>query len=363
MEESYQWDLISLKDNRSKIIEIYKATETINNFPAANHWQYLYSILDAFYDSSNVCFAILMKDKKPIFLMPISIYLSRKFIVMWIEIGFPFHNHINLIKLPNELLNSSKCLDQLISVIRNRYGNTWSRFTIRNVITDNEKYEFCDLVAYFNTSTDLSLSDTVSKKHLRNIKRLENKLESDFGEVSFNINQPTLNQALGEFIEVERCSWKGTKGIAIYSDNKLIETYYSMSDHFSDKNMLIANIKIDNQPIAAALGFTIGETLYIHKISFNQEYSKYAPGNILIKKLLDHFINQPDINNLNLVTSPEWAKRWHPNYLETRNIVFYNQNLRGHILKIIITQWRNYKPIIKKFIKNLSSIFSYNRKK
>jgi len=346
MSNTYRWNLIDYIKNE-EIIEAYNEIPSMDNYPAANQWQYILPIIDHYFDVNKTCFAILYSDDKPIFIMPISIFTVKKFFLDWQEIGFPFHNHVNLIKLPNILIDSDVLMNNLITLCKERFGDKWSRFTIRNIQTTVKNIEYCDQVSYFETESHSSTKQIVSKKHLRNIKRLEKKLASDKGDMNFTINTPTLTTSLNEFIDIEKTSWKGKEGVALFSSPRLLDTYNAFSKNFNQDKMVIAKLEIDHKLIASTLGFHLGDTIYIHKISHDQAYSEYAPGNILILKMLEHALNDKEIGTLNLVTSPTWAKRWHPKTTDIRNIVYFNGNNYGKFLKFIIFTWRKYKPSLK----------------
>ncbi len=351
MPENYSWKIIDFEENKNQIKQLFEQIEALKYYPAANHWQYLFPIIENYFDCDKMSFAILYHDKTPTFIMPISIFSVSKFIFRWHEIGYPFHKHINLIRLPNELIDTPAIIENLMHIAKIKYGNNWSRFSIRNIETSKSSHEYCGDVSYFKTDERCDIHDVISKKHIRNLKRIDKKLIEDIGNYNFSINSPSLTDSLDQFIEFEGKSWKGMDGVAISSNLKLSTTYCGICKNFNEKTMFIAKIQSKGMTLSSALGFQLGVTLYIHKISHSNEYSKYAPGSILILKLLEHSIKTINIINMNLVTSPEWAKRWHPRLTKVINIVHFNDNFTGKLLKIIIFSWRKYKPTIKSLLK------------
>jgi hypothetical protein len=350
MDDNYNWSIIDFNDNKVDIKQIYSKVAAQENYPAANQWQYLFPVLENFFDKDKTCFAVLYKEDQPFFILPLSMFLVKKFFVSWYEIGYPFHRHINLIKLPKEILENECIFEDLINSVKNKYGNHWSRFTIRNIESRECVHEYSGDVSYFKTDNELLISDIISKKHLRNIKRLGKKLSEDVGDIEFFMNSPSLSEAINDFAEFENKSWKGINGVAINSSPKLLSTYKQFANNFSSNQMFVAKISSKDIVLSSVVGFHLGKTIFIHKISHNDNYSTYSPGNILILKLLEHSIESKDIDILNLVTSPEWAKRWHPMKSNVINIVHFNKNNSGRLLNIAIFSWRKYKPLFKRIL-------------
>jgi hypothetical protein len=351
MEGNYNWSIIDFNNNKANIKEIYSKVAVLKSYPAANQWQYLFPVLEKFFDKEKTCFAVLYKEGQPFFILPLSMFLVKKFFVSWCEIGYPFHKHINLIKLPKEVLENQYIVDDLIDTVKKKYGNNWSRFTIRNIESRESVHEYSGDVSYFKTDNELLISDIISKKHLRNIKRLSKKLSEDVGDIELSINSPSLSESIVDFAEFENKSWKGINGVAINSSPKLLNTYKEFADNFSNKQMFVAKISSKDIVLSSVIGFHLGKTFFIHKISHNDNYSTFSPGNILILKLLEHSIESNDIDILNLVTSPAWAKRWHPMKFNLINIVHFNKNYSGRLLNIVIFLWRNYKPLFKRILR------------
>jgi len=351
MADIYEWELIDFAENKAIIKARYNSIKTIDQFPAANQWQYLFPIIDAYFEPSSTIFAILRKNSEDIFIMPISLFTVRKFAFSWQETGFPFHNHINLIKLPAEIHNNQRVLFDLISKVRQKFGNSWARFSIRNIEYDGTDYEYCGNLSYFDTQSDKNISDIISNKHNKNLIRIGKRINTEFGEIKLTINSPSLEESLEDFIELESKSWKGLNGVAINSSETLKNTYIKISENFTSNKMIIVKIESQQNILSTALCFKLEDTLYIHKISHNKHYPEYSPGSILILKLLEHCIESVDIEKLNLVTSPAWAKRWHPQYSDIQNVVKYNDNVAGSFLKLTIFYWRKYKPLIKSLLR------------
>ena len=342
-----KWKIID-KRIPTDVEKAYKQIINKNNFPAANQINFLQPILDIFFKDNDYVHAILLKDESPVYVFPIVRYKMKKFGITWWELGFPFHKHINLTMLHSDL--SDNMFDELLVLLEDHF-ETWSRFAFRNIQIDSHTMEYSGDVAWFSTENELN--KIVSKKNLRNIKRLEKKLITEYSSINFEFHKENLETPLTRFSKLELHSWKGDDGVAIDSDNKTKQLYENLANN--DSNMFISELWINQKLIAGSIGFHISETLYIHKISYSEDFSQFAPGNILLLKLLELAIDSNDIKILNLVTRPNWANRWHPNTGKVFNYVKYRSNISGKFLKLLIQQWRDIKPRLKSILKPTSN--------
>lgn len=318
------------------------------SFPAANHLGYLQSVFSSAYHKEDQPIAILYKDNKAIFALPIVKSKRRKFFFRWTEVGFPFHRHINLIKFPNEILENR---DLMLSLIEqaNSVHSGWSTFVIRNISGANQ-YKYSGDSAWFHTDSNHSIEDIVSKKHLRNMRRLQKKLVEVTSEPILSFNKPTLNEALDEFIEFENQTWKGEDGISIKNEPGMVEMYKALAKQL-ENNMAIIRLAIDDTCIGSALTYRFNDKLYIHKVSFAPDYAKYGPGNLLLLHILEYALAQDNLNEVNLVTRPEWSYRWHPQVTKSYDIEYFRANTSGKLVKLLIHNWRRHKPKLKALFK------------
>jgi len=362
MKQEHSWQSLDFYQNRELIKEIIVSIDQ-NHTPANNQWEFLYPVLDIFFLNKPIIFYILYRNEKAVLALPVTQTNQHKFFYRWSEVGFPYHSHINLISMTNKPSHA-----EMTSLLRNisTDGFKWDRFSIRHIfsphevddIDDDLKFYKTDYVAWFNTASNLSINDIVSKKHLRNIKRQEKKLLSEAGEIDFNCNKESLELSLSEFSELEHKGWKGKSGVAIYSSSELSDMYKIIAKNFGHNSMKVFQIRTKDTLLASALGFGLGNTLYIHKVSFSSHYSSFSPGNILLSKILEYSIESKNLDIVNLVTFPKWAARWHPNKSPKNEIIIYNSTMKGLCLNLCIRLWRGNKPLLKRVIKAFKAIIS-----
>lgn len=146
----------------------------------------------------------------------------------------------------------------------------------------------------------------------RNLRRLERRA-SQWGRVEFRAsNRPDeLGEATDLFIDIENDGWKCETGTSIASDSSLAQFYKSIATEIGEPQTCQVNfLYVDDVPVAAQFGFVCDRIYFILKIAYRQAYSKIAPGNLLMSRTMEYFHNRPEVDAVNLVTSPDWAEKW-----------------------------------------------------
>jgi CelD/BcsL family acetyltransferase involved in cellulose biosynthesis len=226
----------------------------------------------------------------------------------------------------------------------------FSEFTDRSLLsklsTDGwlaEPARFQNAYAICTTVEDLK---TLSKKHLKNIERLSSKAEMESGAATLEIIigkdiQPT---DIEDLIEIENTGWKAAAGTSILASNTR-SFYEDVINALSDTNdAYIIFLKLGNRRIACALAFKSGTCLYLHKIAYQDEFKEFGPGNIMLLNLLKTMAISKEVNEVNLVTCPDWSERWHVKISNRLSLRCFNSNLKGNIFLLLL----NIKKILKK---------------
>lgn len=173
----------------------------------------------------------------------------------------------------------------------------------------------------------------LSKKHVKNVRRHARKLQNDIGELEIYTDL-TDSQSLQQFFELENLGWKGLEGIntSILSDPVLTRFYQSVAERFAALGGLSINLGVVNDEcIAGKFTLLSAGHQYLLKISYHPDYQAYSPGNLLLLNLIEQAGNNPAIEQVNLVTGPVWAERWHGCETTLHWHTLYNRTLRGHM--------------------------------
>ena len=283
-------------------------------------------------------------------------------------ISSPSHDHISLgdwiLRSPDILDIILGCLSQITHII-NR--SKWTKMALERVLgssnvvkrvtqgnsrtelaLENQTWSFRSREVRRSFWFDCTLPDgvTLSQRDLplssrlkRNLRTRRKKL-SKLGEVSFEqcSDNTTRQQSLDEFLRIEATGWKGEngKGTAIANHKDLTEFYQSlMRIELPGWSPSVNQLKVGDQAIAAQFEIKTNSIVSLVKIAFDEHYSEFSPGSLALEDRLMSSLNNPDIDQLSLVTCPEWAKRWHPNETPVYNLNFYNSGVRGMVNAVV----------------------------
>ncbi|GLS27915.1 GNAT family N-acetyltransferase [Marinibactrum halimedae] len=177
-------------------------------------------------------------------------------------------------------------------------------------ISHNSKYLDVD------TPSPTIFWEQYSKNFKRNLRRLRKKALTQ-GSLQFKTYQQAsdLNNAFQELLQVEHTGWKGKNGTSIFSQKKKREHYETLLRGYADTGHLQINtLYLNDQPIASQFCVNMKGTLYLLKIGYNENYSEFSPGQLLLEDLLNSVIEDSAIKRVSFVTGTTWMERWKPLY-------------------------------------------------
>lgn len=177
-----------------------------------------------------------------------------------------------------------------------------------------------------------------SGKLRRNLKRLRVKLEQQ-GQVRTQwVTRPEdLPDALSHFLALEASGWKGEQGKATaIASNPSLRGFYEqlLTPQFDGLQPLIALMWLDDRCIAAQYALQTGQCLSLLKIAYDEAFSSYSPGSLLLQDTAAYAIEQK-LPTLSLVTAPAWAERWHPATEPVWHLNYYANNTGGLTLRAL----------------------------
>jgi CelD/BcsL family acetyltransferase involved in cellulose biosynthesis len=167
--------------------------------------------------------------------------------------------------------------------------------------------------AYLNlTGTYGEYIQSLSKNFSRNLRRLTSKIEllSDF-EILFFSGDRLRDEHLDWFAEVEASGWKGDQGTAILRSPQLMAFYQTLTRRMASRGWLEWHfVRAEGKVIAANMAARMGRTLVLLKIAYRDEYSSYAPGNVLLNRLIERLYESGDTNVIDCMTEMSWNRNW-----------------------------------------------------
>jgi hypothetical protein len=145
-----------------------------------------------------------------------------------------------------------------------------------------------------------------------NLRRVSRKSERLPG---FRLDVLTGAQAetrrLEDFLLLEASGWKGRGGTAIKHNAREIEFYRAFTGRLQERGWLEWHVlSAGGHAIAAHMAIRCGRVLYLWKIAYDERYSAYAPGNVLMLRTVERAFESPDIDELNCLTDSPWNRDW-----------------------------------------------------
>lgn len=131
------------------------------------------------------------------------------------------------------------------------------------------------------------LAAHIRKKKRKEFNRLWNRL-SELGDLRLAVhNQPDVEDWLNRFLRLEALGWKGKRGTALKADADQRAYFENLCRGAAAQGKLhCTEITLDGKPLAMLSSFRAGDGLYTFKIAFDEEYSRYSPGVLLMLKLI-----------------------------------------------------------------------------
>ncbi len=324
-------------------------------------WRWMYAVVK-WLIAAPVFFITIKKSGRTVLILPLQADSILKGGIRYKVLRFPTHNHIRL----SDLICDTTAVDQddlnsVFSYLTKHDPCAWRFLELKGINANSQFRKLIEMSgetldeqssnAYFKVENS-NFEQGLSKKFLKNIERLAKKAESEVGgiEASFNMDRENLHSILEVFLEVEASGWKGDGGTstAIKNHSELVSFYKEVLDLFSEDNSFAINLLyFGDKPAAAQLCIRCEHAWYILKIGYEESLKKYGPGNILMLRFLTEVSRDESIKEVNLVTSPDWASRWH---LETRPVFGYrhfNNDLMGSVSKVIFYAGYKFKSFTR----------------
>ena len=370
-------------NNYKRLVRIFRGCEGLRDLEA--DWHRLEcSLVDAhffhFYawhksrlentepDPDSVIFILVTDADVPVALFPLRRTQVRRFGIplrAW-ELFWP--NDMGVCDVVFEKSMSNRGMLQiLISTLRRHKDLAWDMLRLQDTLEDS-----CALFSlkgapvprtlilshhsskYIRCDTDYeSVMGKVSGHFRRNVRRQAKKV-NELGGIEFRFVTKTedLDEAFDHFLQAEASSWKGDKGSAsaILLDAKKVGFYRTLMHEFSSLGACSINlILLNGRCIASQFCLTIGESLYLLKIGYSEEYRAIGPGNVLLNELLQRCCADKGVKVVNFITGASWNDNWSPESLEVYHSYVFNRTLAG-ISVYCLEMLKNYGRRLKHWV-------------
>ena len=326
-------------------------------------WEWYYSYLQCLAPDPNaMMFFLFTKGETPVAIFPLQCTKITLGGLPLKALAFPSHNHMLLCDLVCHREALLLPLFQLLSQHLRNQGKSWDLIQLPHLLE-----EACAIQVIHNhppsrfllrhegrcnfidaTGTYELLLSGLSKNFRRRLKRARQHLDELPGvQFTFTQNGLDLEERLEAFMDVEASGWKGILGIgtAIKLHPSLRCFYRTLTRTLSASGKVSINtLTADGKCIGAQFCLLLDDTTYILKIGYDEDYKRYAPGNLLMDFFIKKSIKDCTIKNINLISGAEWLGDWRPKSYNKSKLYLFNTTPAGLIGFIILKSY----PILKK---------------
>lgn len=161
----------------------------------------------------------------------------------------------------------------------------------RRFVAETEAHERAFLQS--ELSEEAYLSTHIRKKKRKEFNRLWNRL-ADLGNLRFETHDGGSDPRawIDRFLALEARGWKGKRGTALKAepDQRAYFEEICTGAHAQGK-LHCTELTLAGTPLAMLASFRAGEGVYTFKIAFDEDYSRYSPGALLMLKAIGAFLD------------------------------------------------------------------------
>jgi CelD/BcsL family acetyltransferase involved in cellulose biosynthesis len=159
----------------------------------------------------------------------------------------------------------------------------------------------------------------------RQLRNLQKRSSTSIVHYSRDIS---LDRVMNIIFEITRRSYKSRSGNPIFDNETNRNFYIAIAERFYENGWLdIVYLKTGEIPISYHYGFKFRKKYYYYNLAYDESYSKYSPGMLLLKELIKESF-QDGYNEFDFLRGDELYKSdWATEYRKNYAIEFVNKDV------------------------------------
>lgn len=197
-----------------------------------------------------------------------------------------------------------------------------------------------------------------SRKHLG--KELDRRLRRlrESGSVEFRVSREYSPELIDRYLTLESLGWKGRRGTAAVQHERSSRLHHDFARAVATAGAFYSyELVLDGRTIAMSLNVGLDTTMYHWRTSYDESFSKFAPGNLLFRRLLldcvDDGVEKIDF----LSPSSPYKRTWATGEREHVAYYVFRPSLLGRLARVwkfaVISRLRTFKARYPAFVGRL----------
>ena len=167
--------------------------------------------------------------------------------------------------------------------------------------------------SYLDVKSDFQkYFEGLSTNFRRSLSKARNRLDR-LGETKVELVSAgnSTDEELRRFMKVEASGWKGELGSAIRESEALTSYYATLTQRLAQSGLLEWHfLTLNGETIAGHMATRLAGRLTLWKIGFDERYSYYSPGNLLMLEVIKNAFETEGIDRIDFVTDQIWHRNW-----------------------------------------------------
>ena len=190
-------------------------------------------------------------------------------------------------------------------------------------------------------------------KNRRQLLKKKRRYLDELGNVEFVATRGYSTELIQKYFELESKGWKERAGTSVTFDQKTAQMHDDFARNVAAKNALfIYELKLNNQTIAMYISIMYDRQTIGWKMSYDEEYARFSPGNLLFMEVLNNCMRNGSYELDQLSPATYNKTLWASGEYEHAAFYIFQRGILGSLFWIwkffivsYLRKFKNRKPI------------------